>query len=117
MQFQLLLSEPRPEVLVFGLSGELDLGTIPPLREAAAKATAGDYQVLVFDLSGLDFMDSTGLHLLAETQRAMAAKGQQTVVVCSSPMLLNVFELTGLDRILTIVATREQALAADISAA
>jgi anti-sigma B factor antagonist len=116
-QFQLLLSEPCPEVLVFELSGELDLGTLPPLGEAAAKATADDYQVLVFDLSRLDFMDSAGLHLLAETHRAMDAKGQQTVVVCSAPMLLNVFELTGLDQLLTIVGTREQALAGHLNAA
>jgi anti-sigma B factor antagonist len=99
------------------MSGELDLATARPLQEAARTATADGYEVLVFDLSRLDFMDSTGLHLLAEAHRAMAAKGQQAVVVCSSPMLLIVFELTGLDRLLTIVATREQALAGYRSAA
>jgi anti-anti-sigma factor len=62
-------------------------------------------------------MDSTGLHLLAEAHRAMAAKGCAAIVVCSSPLLLRVFELTGLDRLLTIVPTREHALDGFMSAA
>jgi anti-sigma B factor antagonist len=110
-KFQLLLSEPRDDVLVLGMSGELDLGTVGPLREAARTATTNSYRAVVFDLTRLAFIDSSGLHVIAETHRAMAETGRQTRVVCSSRMICHIFNLTGLDSILTIVPTREEALA------
>ena len=116
-QFQLLQSEPRQDVLVLAMSGELDLGTVGPLADAATTAAAGDCKALVFDLTGLEFMDSSGLRVFAQTHRELAAKGREVLVVCASPMLLRVFELTALDQVLTIVATREQALARHLTAA
>ena len=110
-QFQLLLSEARQDVLVFGMSGELDLGTVRPLKEAAETASANGYRTLVFDLTRLDFIDSSGLHVLAGAQRAMKAKQGDAYVVCSSANLMRIFELTGLDHLLTIVPTRDAALA------
>lgn len=115
--FQLLLSKPKDGVLVLGMSGELDLATVGALREAADTAVAGSYQVVVFDLTELDFIDSSGLHVLAETHRAMAAQGRQTKVVCSSQMMGHIFKLTGLDEMLTIFATRGEALAGGAVAA
>ena len=109
-QFQLLLSEPHDEVLVFGMSGELDLGTIRPLQEAADRACGTDYRSLVFDLTRLEFIDSSGLRVLVAAHRAMEAKGRASVVVCDSPAMLRVFDVTGLNNVLTIVATRGDAL-------
>src|SRR4051812_7477745 len=62
-QFQLLLSEPSTRVLELRLSGEVDMATVAPLRDTTRTAVAsGDYDCVVFDLSGVSFMDSTGLH-------------------------------------------------------
>jgi anti-sigma B factor antagonist len=110
--FQLLLSEPHTGVLELKLTGEVDMATVTPLRETTATATAsGDYECLVLDLSGVSFMDSSGLHVLVETQRAMTAAGRAMKIVCSSSNLLKIFELTGLDRVLTIVSDRSEAFA------
>lgn len=44
------------------LSGELDLATVPILREAAlAELAEAGCATLVLDLDGLTFLDSTGL--------------------------------------------------------
>lgn len=92
------------------LCGELDMGTTTPLQEASKAAVAGgDYDTLVFDLTQLTFIDSTGLHLLTEVHREMAAKGGSTRVVCPNANLLKVFELTGLTSYLTIVPERADA--------
>lgn len=113
VQFQLLLSEAGDGVLVLNLSGELDMATVPPLRDAATTAIAsGEYQTLVFDLSRLSFIDSTGLQALSEAHRGMAARGRDTRIVCSEPSILKVFELTGLDTLLSIVSERAIAVAA-----
>ena len=111
--FQLLLGEPSAGVLELRLFGEVDMATVVPLREATRTAVASrDYQCLVFDLSGVTFMDSSGLHVLAETNRKMIAAGGGTKVVCGSGSLRKIFELTALDRVLTIVGERDDALVA-----
>lgn len=110
--FQLLLTEPGAGVLEFTLIGELDLSTVQTLRDATSSAAAsGDYQCLVFDLTRLGFIDSSGLHALADAHRAMVTSGGTSKVVCSTGNLLKVFQLTGLDRVFSIVQTRDEAIA------
>lgn len=110
--FQLLLSEPAPGVLELTLIGEVDLGTIEPLREATRTAAAsGDYTCLVFDLTGLGFIDSSGLHALTEAHKAMSVIGGATKYVCGQGNLLKLFEITGLSQILSIVPSRDDAIA------
>lgn len=111
--FQLLLGEPSAGVLELKLFGEVDMATVVPLREATRTAVAsGDYDCLLFDLSGVTFMDSSGLHVLAETNRKMIAAGGGTRVVCGPGRLREIFELTALDRVLTIVNERDDAVVA-----
>jgi anti-anti-sigma factor len=99
-------------MLELRLSGEVDMATVVPLRDATKAAVASrDYDTLVFDLSGVTFMDSTGLHVLTQAQRSMAAAGGGTKVICAAGALLKVFELTALDRVLTIVSHRDEAFA------
>ena len=111
--FQLLLGEPSAGVLELRLFGEVDMATVVPLREATRTAVAsGDYDCLLFDLSGVTFMDSSGLHVLAETNSRMIAAGGGTRVVCGPGSLREIFELTALDRVLTIVNERDDAVVA-----
>ena len=64
-------------VRVVSVEGEIDLGTAGELSEAAACGHAGDRPSLVLDLSGVTFMDSTGLKvLLAVHKRAELAGGR-----------------------------------------
>jgi anti-anti-sigma factor len=110
---QLLITEPRDRVLELRLAGDIDMATVEPLRDAARRVVASrDYDALVIDLLGVDFIDSSGLHALTDAHNAMSAAGGRTTIVCAAPNLRKVFELTGLDRILTIVDDRPHAYAA-----
>jgi anti-sigma B factor antagonist len=110
--FQLLLNEPGSGVLELKVTGEIDMATVEPLREAAQTAAeSGTYQCLVFDLSDLSFIDSTGLHALTEANRAMNARGGATKVVCGPGNLMKLFNITGLDRVFSIVHSRAEAIA------
>jgi anti-anti-sigma factor len=51
------------------VSGELDLCSAPLLREAHAREPR-DCEFLVVDLSGVTFMDSSGLHALIDISKA-----------------------------------------------
>lgn len=58
------------------LGGELDLATVERAREALESVPAGS--TVVLDLTGLTFIDSTGLGLIAEA--AMRSEGRLTVI-------------------------------------
>ena len=56
------------------VTGELDMVTVPILREELARHRGRGRRV-VLDLSGLAFIDSTGLVLLMETAREPSTDG------------------------------------------
>lgn len=91
-----------PYLLVACL-GEIDMATAPQLREAIAGLDPGD--VLV-DLSGISFMDSTGLSTLLDAQRRLVRQGHRLVVVCPAGTVRNVFRLTALLETLNVVDDR-----------
>jgi anti-anti-sigma factor len=62
-----------------------------------------------FNLAAVTFRDSSGLHVLAQAQRAIAVNGRRTTTVCAPGNLRKIFELIGLDKVLTIVDDRELA--------
>ncbi len=64
--------------LVLALSGELDLASAPLLERKLENASA--HRILV-DLTGLDFMDSAGLHTLlrADPNRLAIRRGRPSV--------------------------------------
>jgi anti-sigma B factor antagonist len=59
--------------------------------------------VLVFDLSAVEFMDSSGLRTLVSSDERARAKGRRLVVVQGPPPVHRVFEITQLDQRLEIV--------------
>jgi anti-sigma B factor antagonist len=60
---------------VLRLSGSLDAATVPEAQQALARAAADG--CLCVDLSGLSFVDSSGLALLVTAQRQALASGRQ----------------------------------------
>jgi anti-sigma B factor antagonist len=57
------------DVFLIELFGELDLASAPELEQVIARAEATDAREIVVDLSGLEFIDSTGISLLIRTAR------------------------------------------------
>lgn len=54
----------RGDGLVVRVEGELDVATAPVLDEAMERAEATDAATIVIDLTGVSFIDSTGLRAL-----------------------------------------------------
>jgi anti-sigma B factor antagonist len=86
------------------LSGELDVSTAPLLRHRMAEVTGELETELVLDISGLTFIDSTGLSLLVSEHKKLKAQGAELVVRSPTRMAIRLFELSGLDPILSIRA-------------
>jgi anti-anti-sigma factor len=86
----------HPLGVVLTLAGELDLATAPVLQErldAAMRAKA----TVVIDLSGLRFIDSSGLRLLVQAEQQLCDSGGQLVLVRGARAVHRLFELTRLD--------------------
>ncbi len=64
------------------------------------------------DLSAATFIDSSSLGVLISAHRRLGLRGGRLIVACDVPAVLNTFRITGLDTVLEIAPSREQALAA-----
>jgi anti-anti-sigma factor len=92
-----LSTRPLDDRALVTVAGEVDLETASQLGDHALGAMQEVSPHLVLDLSGVTFMDSTGLKvLLSVQQRADLAHGSLAVVGTTRPVR-RILELTGLD--------------------
>lgn len=70
-----------PEPVIVAPSGEIDMSTVGAFREAIAEATAEAPEHLVVDLSGVSFIDSSGLGAVIEANERAKRAGRGFAVV------------------------------------
>jgi anti-sigma B factor antagonist len=90
------------EVVTVLVRGEVDLTESGELRAVLADACAGPHRTAIVDLSGVTFMGSSGMGVLAQQYHTMAAEGRALQVTGCPPRLRRAFEVTGLDQVLDI---------------
>ena len=97
-------------VVVLGVD-ELDAGNVAALKRDVAPVLEAHTKVLL-DLSGMRFLDSSGLGFFLSCLRKVMAKGGDLKLCGMSEQVRAVFELLRMQRILEIYDTREDALRA-----
>jgi anti-anti-sigma factor len=101
----------RDGIAVVSIGGEIDLSTAPVFEAGIAEALEEDPPALVIELSEVIFMASVGLRILAATQEKVGESIQLAVVAdnmaASRPM-----QLTGLDKLISLYPTLDEALTA-----
>lgn len=95
---------------VVRVDGEIDVVSADRLRERVSLLVSDGRTDLVVDLSGVGFMDSTGLGVLVGTLKRVRTAGGRLVLVVGSERLLKVFRITGLQQVFTIHPTLAEAL-------
>ncbi len=75
------------------LSGELDVANSKALKHELLTAQARVRQIIV-DLRALEFIDSSGLHVLMDAERGCRAHGCDLVLRRGGPNIQRLFELT-----------------------
>jgi anti-sigma B factor antagonist len=96
---------------VISVSGEIHVSTAPEFSRRLNDAIAGGKLAVVLDLSGVEFIDSTGLSVLLNGLRRVTRAGGRMAIVVTNPTVRRLFEITRLDSTFDILATREAALA------
>ncbi|HVM68131.1 MAG TPA: STAS domain-containing protein [Acidimicrobiales bacterium] len=113
MNLDVTVSRPDAVTAVVAVSGEIDVATTPQLRSTLHDLADEDgVRLVVADLDGVDFIDSSGLGVLIGCSRRLRSRGEarELRLVCSRLNLLRVFEITGLDGVFRIFSSVPDAL-------
>lgn len=105
---QALQSIPRTAVV--SLPGDnLDIGNVKGFR-AAIQPIADEHDILVIDMTGLQFVDSSGVGALLSCLRTLGNKKGQLMLSNLTLPVRELFELIRIHRIFSICRSREDAL-------
>lgn len=96
-------------IVVLSIGGEIDLVTAPALEEAIGGVVVDDPEALIIDLSGVEFLGSVGLKILAATYEKLDDSAEFGVVA-RGPATRRPIHLTGLDKTFPLYPTLDDAL-------
>lgn len=82
------------------------------MRAQVAEAMKQAPRRLVIDLSGVPYMDSSGVATLVEALQAARKSGAKLVLCGLTPRVRSILEISRLDTVFSIVADRAAAAAA-----
>jgi anti-sigma B factor antagonist len=86
-------------------TGEIDATTAPGLRTSVYEAVdANPGAIVTVDLSGVEFLDSTGLGVLVGALKHARTGGGDIALTGAQPHVWKVFQITGLDKVFTAQA-------------
>jgi anti-sigma B factor antagonist len=96
---------------VVSVFGEVDVATAPELKERLTGLVNEGRVKLVLDLSVVDFLDSTGLGMIVSALKRARTHGGDLSIVCTESRITRLFEITGLDKALTVLPSVDAAVA------
>ncbi len=103
----------KPGMVLITVTGKLMLGThSEQVEQLVSELLAQGYRDIVFDLSGLTHIDSTGIgRFIASFNRTMATEGASMRMACATGVVRSAFRITKLDTVFPFFDTVEQAQA------
>jgi anti-anti-sigma factor len=98
---QLILRSTRDGIVhSICLYGELDLASAASVEDELELVEATDARMIVLDLSGLQYVDSSGIALLLAAHARSRGDGDRLTLIRGSAEIQRVFELCGLAQVL-----------------
>lgn len=97
--------------LIVRVVGELDHHSAADIRERTDdKVTADHIKTLIFDFSGLTFMDSSGIGVVIGRYKLMKNLGGSIRLISSNRAVDKILELSGIAKLIPVCQTVEQAM-------
>ena len=94
------------------LRGEVDVYTAPQFREAIDKILTPGQLHLIVDMSGISYIDSSGLGILLSAIKRVRPKGGTVNLVGCNSAIDRVLRITNLNTVFNVVDTIDQVFAA-----
>lgn len=108
--FDLSEEELDDETVVLRVVGEIHATTAPEFSERLNDAIASGKTGVVLDLTGVEFIDSTGLSVLLNGLRRVTRVRGTMMLACANPTVLRLFEITKLDTTFEILPNCDEAI-------
>lgn len=96
--------------LVINLQGEVDVYTAPQLKQEIIDQLGSGANQIVVNLTGVQYLDSTGLGVLIGGLKRAREKDGELTLVCPNQRIYRIFEITGLSKIFDIYQSEDEAL-------
>ena len=109
-EFSLSQESLDAERHVVAVRGEIDLFTAPELKSALSEAIESGHTRIVVDLTDTTFLDSTALGVRIGAVKRLRSRDGRLTIVNVDENIAKTFEITGLDQIFPISATRAEAV-------
>ena len=110
MNFDVKTDKVDDGTYVISLAGEVDLYTAPEFKQHLLNVIGDGAKDVVVDFSDTTFIDSTTLGVLVGGVKRLRSQDGRLSLVCSDRNITKIFEITGLDRVFAIYATRDEAV-------
>lgn len=96
--------------VILALVGELDMASAPLLQHAVEDAGLDSQQLVVLDLGGLEFIDSTGLRVILAVRKTCGERGQELAITQGSQQVERLLAVTGVAEHLKTIPSPEAPL-------
>lgn len=78
------------------ITGEIDINRTRELTESLSELVGSTDGAAIIDVSGVTFMDSTGLGALVKTNERLRRQSRRLILVCPPGPVLDLLDATGL---------------------
>jgi anti-sigma B factor antagonist len=113
-QFEINSGPGPDDVYVVRIAGEVDMSHEEDLRRELRTAVVAEPNGIVVDLTACEFIDSSGVRALLLSREAQHPEdgSERLAVAASSEQILRILSVMGIDRVIPIRPTVEEAAAA-----
>ncbi len=92
------VTSPEEETQIVAVEGELDLVSADSLYRRGRQAIGRHARLLLLDLAGVSFCDSSGLNAFVRIANEADAAGCRYGLIAPQPIVLKVLRIPGLDQ-------------------
>lgn len=104
--------DTRGSAVVVSVRGELDLATVPVLRDRldSMGEVSESPSPLVIDLSAVTFIGSAGLALLVDLHNRCGERGTRLALVATGSVVPRAIQITALDQVFSVHGNLDDAI-------
>jgi anti-sigma B factor antagonist len=105
-----IIEEMQNDINIYRLVGRLDSNTSPSLEQKLFQAILEGSKNMVVDFKDIDYISSAGLRVILKAFKALQREDGRIILCSMQDYVRQLFEITGIDSFVPIVATMEDAL-------
>ena len=106
---KIIFKDVHDGICLMSISERIDSNYSVDLERALNKAI-NEYSRIIMDLKDIEYISSSGMRVLLAGKKILREKNGEMILVSLQPVVRDVFEIAGLDRLFLIKKSWEDAL-------